>query len=68
MGNILSGIWVLIKNGPAIYKILKEIVQFLQSIYDYVEQKEKMEQLKKAIQKAKETGNTKELEDMFKNK
>lgn len=62
---MFASIWAFLKALPALISILKEVFAFLQTIEDAMERQRAADELKVAIQQARESKDTSKLEDLF---
>lgn len=61
----LVGLLTLIKALPDLIAVLRELMKFIHEAQDYIERWEKTKKMHQAIKKARETGDTSGLDELF---
>lgn len=62
---MFSSIWAFVKALPTLISILKEVFAFLQTIEDAIQRQKAADELKVAIKQARDSKDTSDLEDLF---
>lgn len=65
MGAFFKGAVELIKALPLFIAVGKEIIALLHQVADFVERRKKLSELRDAMQKANQTGDTSDVEAIF---
>lgn len=63
--SVIAGPWNAIKAIPTVVGLIRDILKLVQDVSDYTERLKKLKEFQKAIETAKTTGSTSELEKLF---
>lgn len=68
MAGWVVGAIALIKAIPDIISVVRELFKLFHETVDYLERKQKVVEVKEALQKANQTGDTSGLDKLFKSR